>query len=162
MTYTPNTWANGDVITAGKLNAMESGISGADTAAGNAATAAANAATAAANADKIFMVNVTGVYDETTQETTYTSNKTVEEIIAAVNSGKIPIVKYFEEDASITNMFCLFNSGYYEDGVGEAIFSNGAFVVGDDTADAVAFTQVIITTDYVEVLTSSYNFPTEE
>lgn len=150
MSYTPNTWANGDVITAGKLNAMESGISGADTAAGNAATAAANA-------------NVTFIVTVTANSDTYSADKTVEEIITAVNSGKIPIVKYFEEDATITNMFCLFNSGYYEDGAGEAIFSSGAFVVGgEDTADAVAFTQVIITTDYVEVLTSSYNFPTEE
>lgn len=92
MSYTPNTWANGDVITAGKLNAMESGISGADTAAGNAATAAASAATAAANADKIYFINV--VSDGEDDEITYTSDKTLAEILAAIQAGKFAYVYY--------------------------------------------------------------------
>ena len=102
MTYTPNTWTNGDVITAGKLNAMESGISGADTAAGNAATAAEAAATAAANAaHAAFIVTLTeGTGDDSPQ---YTADKTFAEIAAAVAAGKIVILN---NEAFIPLTYC--------------------------------------------------------
>lgn len=64
MSYTPNTWAAGDTITAQKLNNMEQGI---------------------ANAVDVFLVTFTLNEDETSA----TADKTYDEVLAAANAGKV-------------------------------------------------------------------------
>ncbi len=68
MAYTKQTWANGDVITAEKLNHMEDGIESAVPA--------------------MFIITL-----EQSDED-YTIDKTMDEIMSAYNDGLIPVVKY--------------------------------------------------------------------
>ena len=73
MSYTPNTWVTGDVITAEKLNNMENGIAG--------------------TGRGFFVINATGVADESSNTTTQpTLDKTFAEISAAYQSGLIPVI----------------------------------------------------------------------
>lgn len=68
MAYTKQTWANGDVITADKLNHMEDGIESVESA--------------------MFLITLEQSGDN------YTIDKTMAEIMSAYNSGLIPVVKY--------------------------------------------------------------------
>lgn len=72
MSYTEQTWANGDIITAEKLNHMEDGIAG---------------------AGGVFSVPTT--FDE--QTGTVTCTKTWKEIYDAMVSGKICILHSYSE-----------------------------------------------------------------
>jgi len=72
MSYTEQTWANGDIITAEKLNHMEDGIAG---------------------AGGVFSVPTT--FDE--QTATVTCTKTWKEIYDAMVSGKICILHSYSE-----------------------------------------------------------------
>lgn len=74
--YVPTEWATGDVITAEKLNNMESGIS--------AAESAAEAAATAAEAVAPFVVAVSGL----TADDNVTASHTFAEIKAAYEAGK--------------------------------------------------------------------------
>lgn len=60
MAYTKQTWATGDTITDAKLNAMETGIANADTAANAAVTPKKLNAYAAASNGKLVQVNADG------------------------------------------------------------------------------------------------------
>ena len=84
MSYTKNTWANGDTITATKLNSMETGIYNADTAA---ASAASTASSAAAKVPLVISAEATlngSVFTPTNIDATPT-------IVAAAVTAKIPI-----------------------------------------------------------------------
>ena len=67
MSYTKQTWVNGEIITDSKLNHMEDGI-----AAGGSA----------------FIVSVTESYDDSTGATTYTANKSYNEVKTAILGGQ--------------------------------------------------------------------------
>ena len=71
MSYTPTTWVTGDVITAEKLNNMESGI---------------------AEDGDVFIIHATGVASYGSVETTPTLDKTFQEISNAVLSNKNCII----------------------------------------------------------------------
>lgn len=73
MSYTKQTWATGDTITAEKLNHMEGGIAGAG-----------------------------GVLVVGLQEDGQTLNKTWQEIFDAMSAGSIAVVKTIEDENSIT------------------------------------------------------------
>ena len=68
MAYEPTNWKAGDVVTSAKLNKIEQGIvdGGSD----------------------MFIVTLTGAYDESTQSTAYSADKTFAEIDAAYSSGE--------------------------------------------------------------------------
>ena len=72
MGYTPTNWATGDVITAEKLNNMESGIVGAG--------------------KGFFVIHATGVADPQNTTTQPTLDKTFAEISAAYQSGLMPVI----------------------------------------------------------------------
>ena len=79
MAYTKQTWNNGDIITAEKLNHMEDGIA----------------------SGGVMAVNLT--YDESTL--TYTMNKTWQEIHDAIASGTMVIVIAPNEEG-VEQMMC--------------------------------------------------------
>lgn len=66
MAYTPTEWQSGDIVTSEKLNKIENGI--ASTGGGG-------------------VMYVTISYDEVDGEPVYSADKTIDEIIAAVQSG---------------------------------------------------------------------------
>lgn len=76
MAYTPTSWVTGDVVTAEKLNNIESGIVGNETAIGNIKEA--------------FIAEVT--YDS--EETAYSCDKTYAQIAAAITAGYVTFVNY--------------------------------------------------------------------
>ena len=96
MAYTKNTWNNGDVITAEKLNHMEDGI--ADSGGGSA-----------------FIINI--IEDEAT----WTLDKTWQQIYEAFYSGSECVVKYERGENGqslykvdhITNEFGSYNVGFF-------------------------------------------------
>lgn len=71
MSYTPTEWKTGDVITAEKLNNMESGIVG---------------------GQELFIIHATGVAAAPGTSTTPVVDKTYEEIADALQHGKIPFM----------------------------------------------------------------------
>lgn len=71
MSYTPTTWATGDVITADKLNNMEDGI---------------------VKAGSVYPVGVTVVIPEGSETGAFTLQKTFGEIKRAIEYGSIVIV----------------------------------------------------------------------
>ena len=71
MSYTPTNWATGDVITAEKLNNMESGIEG---------------------GQELFIIHATGIASVPGTTTTPVLDKTYNEITNAIQNGKIPFV----------------------------------------------------------------------
>ena len=75
MSYTPTTWATGDVITAEKLNKLENGV---------------------ADGTKLFVINATGVASQDNPQTTPTLDKTYDEIKAAYDAGMTPVICYKE------------------------------------------------------------------
>ena len=78
MSYTKNTWANGDKITAEKLNAMENGIYNAD----------AGAASAASAAEANAPVHVPFAVTAGEGSATGTTTATFADVAAAVAAGK--------------------------------------------------------------------------
>ena len=68
MNYTPTDWKTGDLITAEKLNNMESGIAG---------------------GQELFIIHATGIANEPGTQTTPVIDKTHEEIIDAIQHGKM-------------------------------------------------------------------------
>ena len=74
MSYTPTTWATGDTITADKLNHMEDGI--------------ADATSGGGGGSDLFIVNIE--FDNLPPSSA-TLDKTQEEILQAVEDGKIPV-----------------------------------------------------------------------
>lgn len=106
MAYTKQTWANGDVITAEKLNHMEDGIESAVPA--------------------MFIITLEQSGDD------YTIDKTMAEIMSAYNSGLIPVVKYgnsflyllYEPDGEVITFggITQFNYGF------NVIYTNASFV----------------------------------
>lgn len=71
MSYTPNVWANGDVVTSAKLNAMEQGI-----------------AAASGGGGGVLVVNAT------VSGSTGTLNKTAGEIYSVLEGGGIVACKF--------------------------------------------------------------------
>ena len=71
MSYTPTEWATGDVITAEKLNNMESGI---------------------AVGQELFIIHATGVAQTPGAQSTPVIDKTYGEIANAIQQGKIPVM----------------------------------------------------------------------
>ena len=78
MAYTPTTWAEGDLITAQKLNKIEGGIQEAGASGGP------------------LMCTITDNYGD------YTLNKTAGEVMAAVNSGAPVMAIYVDGSVYIT------------------------------------------------------------
>ena len=66
MSYTKQTWATGDTITAEKLNHMEDGI---------------------VQGGGVTIVTISVNYDEQTEEETYTADKTYAELSAIIENG---------------------------------------------------------------------------
>lgn len=81
LVYNKTTWATGDVITAEKLNNMESGI--------DAATTGVNEAKAAAEAASVVICT----------ETNATLDKTYNELLALLQAGKTAVL--IKEDSDI-------------------------------------------------------------
>lgn len=74
MSYTPNSWKRGDVITAEKLNNIEQGIVGAG--------------------GSLFVVNATNVANASTTTTQPELDKHVEEIFSAISAGKTVVIQW--------------------------------------------------------------------
>lgn len=68
MAYEPTNWRTGDVVTSAKLNKIEQGI--------------------ASGGSDMFIVTLTGIYDESTGTSTYSADKTFAEIDAAFRARK--------------------------------------------------------------------------
>ena len=103
MSYTPTDWKTGDLITAEKLNNMESGIAG-----GGAG---------------LFVINATGIADENNVQTQPTIDKTWDEIVAAVESGLIPVISASRTVSGASAYTYLFPVGYAKsDGAGGCSF----------------------------------------
>lgn len=73
MAYTPTEWKNGDVITAEKLNKIESGIESASSGGG------------------IMIINAVVAKNESSY--IVTADKTYENVLAAYNEGKMVVVR---------------------------------------------------------------------
>ena len=74
MSYTPTDWKNGDIITAEKLNNMETGIVGSGE--GNS-----------------LIITVSGLADRDNPTTTPVVNKTPDEVYDAISSGKSILIR---------------------------------------------------------------------
>lgn len=86
MSYTPTEWKSGDVVTSAKLNKMEQGI--------------------ADGGSDIFVVTLTSTYDDSTDTTTYSADKTFAEIDAAFRAGKAVWLRLiFTDDESYVGWF---------------------------------------------------------
>ena len=103
MSYTPTEWADGDVITAEKLNNIESGISEAEGGSGG-----------------ILIINETEVDDS--HGNGLILDKTWQEIFDAIYEDHTPCYIFFEETVTdnhntylniITEVFSLVNTGQY-------------------------------------------------
>lgn len=81
MSYTPNTWANGDVITSAKLNNMEQGIANAGGGGGGA----------------LFVNDVEGTLDKTWQEIFDAMSETIVAILK--NDGDTEKYSFMVVDA---------------------------------------------------------------
>lgn len=88
MSYIPTTWETGDVITAEKLNNMESGIAG-----------------AGGSGAGLFVIHATGVAHPSNPQTQPTFDKTYAEVSSAFNSGLIPTVVFSNDSATLQAMF---------------------------------------------------------
>lgn len=75
MSYTPTEWKTGDVVTSAKLNKLEQGV--ADAGGGG--------------IDALVVTFTATVDDQTGKITGVSSNKTVSEIVSAVESGKFVV-----------------------------------------------------------------------
>ena len=75
ISYTPTTWATGDVVTATKLNKLENGV-------------------ANAISNDVFLITATDVIDPTTFIKSITLNKTASEIISAINAKCYIVVEH--------------------------------------------------------------------
>lgn len=95
MSYTPTTWANGDTITAQKMNNIEQGIVAASSGGGG-------------------VVVVSGEWDA--GETTFTLDKTYNELKALLLSGAVVVLRE-ENDNGVASRFLsqcsLTNGAYY-------------------------------------------------
>lgn len=93
MSYTQNTWHDGDTITASGLNNMETGIKNADTAASAAAAAAANAApmhvpfTVTIGEGGILETTTTANYADV--RAAYEAERTVEAVVTLPGGGAV-------------------------------------------------------------------------
>ena len=105
MSYTKHTWANGDVITATKLNEMESGI---------------DEASSGESPGGILIINETEVDDS--HGNGLILDKTWQEIFDAIYEDHTPCYIFFEETVTdnhntylniITEVFSLVNTGQY-------------------------------------------------
>lgn len=95
MSYIPTEWKTGDVVTAEKLNKLESGVAG--------------------SGGGALVVNVS--FDEATS--TYTADKTAGEILSAYRSG--PVV--FSEAVESTEQIYSLVMTYHEEGLYEFAIS---------------------------------------
>ena len=75
MSYTPTTWATGDVITAEKLNNMENGI-----------------VNGIANSLSVYIVNLVEAAEQPSNEWVFTADKTYDELLDVVNNGGTVLV----------------------------------------------------------------------
>ena len=92
MSYIPTTWETGDVITAEKLNNMESGI---------------------ANGEDLFVITAMNVATETNPRTQPTLDKTFLEIADAIKAGKVVVLKInYEAEISffVTEAMVIYNN----------------------------------------------------
>lgn len=111
MSYTPTEWKSGDVVTSAKLNKLEQGV-----AAGGA-----------------YIVTITGMPDEDTGDTVYTSDHTVSEIMAAAEAGQIVMAHQMYRDdpsydAVLEGVLWLNNvvASSYADFLSVAVYSSGS------------------------------------
>lgn len=79
MSYTPTEWKTGDVITADKLNNMESGIA----------------------YSGVFVITATNVASKSNPQTQPTLDKTFLEITDAIKAGKVPVLKMIVSSSSV-------------------------------------------------------------
>ena len=100
MSYTPTTWATGDVITAEKLNNMENGI-----------------VNGIANSLSVYIVNLVEAAEQPSNEWVFTADKTYDELLDVVNNGGTILVsiKMFRGDTlnACGNYFADFLSGAF-------------------------------------------------
>ena len=82
MSYTETTWKKGDAITAEKLNNIEGGIKANETAIGQIDTS---------GDDSVFIVNIDA--EDSGGTITATADKTRQEMSAAVEAGKLIIIR---------------------------------------------------------------------
>ena len=130
-------WHTGDIITADKLN-----ITG-----------------------NIFWVTLTATWDETAGAV-YTSDKTVAEIIAAYNEGKLPVaIRTEDEEGTISDGAPLIVVPTYT-GEGEIYFSAASYDISEGTIGVVDAVFIMMQSgggedaDTIEVRAGSYEFPT--
>lgn len=116
MAYTPTVWANGDVITATKLNKAENGIA--------AASVAELPSVAAADKGKVLTVDSSGdwiaaagpfVFVEEDAEGTL--SLTWQQIHDAMAAGSLVLEKYVDADTQTVSFSLISNCGYTADPV---------------------------------------------
>lgn len=122
MSYTKNTWANGDTITAEKLNHAEDGIHAADAAAASASSAASAAAAAAP-----LTIEFTLTMDAGTGTLSGSTDADFSDAVSALAAGKTLI-----GDAVLTTGDTV---SHYKGVI-------GGDVSGDGTADKLSFAAI--------------------
>lgn len=132
MSYTPTEWTNGDVITAEKLNHIESGVE------------------ESYNNEETLLVTFT-----TTNSQDYTCDKTYSEIEQAIADGKIVIGRLVVSmQEQITGGFYLSNVAYMTEisgmeGVGFTLFS--LYIESNKIKQLIATTFQVSPNDTIEV-----------
>lgn len=105
MDYTPTIWKSGDTVTSAKLNKLERGVEEASGSAG------------------VFWVNIT----TPDGGTTWTADKTVDEVIAAVQGGQLVYANFDGQYVPLVNSYAEEN---YADLTFTVIIPNGYDPVG--------------------------------
>lgn len=118
MSYTPNTWQDGDIITAAKLNNIEGGIE---------------------NANTPFVVTLT----PTTQDFSGTMDKTVAEINAAYQLGRRIVFRLITSAATMIEIECV----VVAHGSGFAYPSFNLHIVTDQPFNALVYAWTGLTND---------------
>ena len=120
MSYTPTEWKTGDVITAEKLNNMESGIAG---------------------GQELFIIHATGIATVPGTPTTPVLDKTHEEITNAIQNGKMPVMIADVEASKVTLQF----AGY----IGGAVGSYAFYSIMPSVNNRIACTSVGVGTNMI-------------
>lgn len=116
MAYTPTEWQSGDIVTSAKLNKIENGI-------------------ASAGGGGVMYVTIT---DEVVEgETVYSADKTVDEIITAVNSGK-------DVRAIFAGVYCYLLDCVEDSGIKTTEFSSTTAILDEGSTTTAILTSIFI------------------
>lgn len=114
MSYTPTTWVTGDIVTADKLNNLESGVLSVNGGGGG-------------------VEFITKTYNGATS--TYSLDKTYNEISAMVEGGKLPVILYDNKSVGEINLVSTYYSDYEDETEIYVVQDTGGYEYTADSAD---------------------------